>query len=368
MHALKEFALSQLPPDCLRVWGRASGSLSPLTLFWTGSALELNVTGSEFWLEVESDFSTFEQWAAVVINGSLIARMPLPVGRHWLCIFQGLDPAKVKNVRFVKEVQPMDMDMDSVLQIHSLSASGELRPVPARPRKIEFLGDSITSGEGLVGAREEQDWRPMFFSAVYGYPFLTAELCNAEYRQVSQSGWGVLSSWDNVPECTIPKIYDQVCAPARGRKNRELGSKEDYDFSSWLADAVVINLGTNDAGARKQPPFEDFASNYSFQQTDDMVGRAMFHSVAVGFLKDLRRKNPNAWLVWAYGMLGREMAGEIQDAILDYQKQVGDQKVEFLLLPATTDETMGSRSHSGKKAHAQAAEVLADFLKTMWGD
>ncbi len=367
MHALKEYPLSQLSPDALRVWGRTNGSLSPLTLFWTGSALELNVKGSELWLEVESDFSTFEQWAAVVVNGDVIARMPLPVGRHWLCIFRGMAPDKVKNIRFVKEIQPMGGDGKSLFQLHGLRTDGELLPVPALPRKIEFVGDSITSGEGLVGAKAEQDWRPMFFSAVCGYPCLTAALCNAEYRQVSQCGWGVLSGWDNTPDCTIPRIYGQICGPLEGPGQRELGAQEAYGFAAWQPDAVVINLGTNDAGARRQPPWED-AAGQSFQQTGDMAGQALFRGAVVEFLKDVRQKNPRAWLVWAYGMLGREMVRELREAIHEYKKEAGDQKVEFLLLPATTDETMGSRGHSGKKAHAQAAEVLADFLKTMWGE
>jgi len=59
---------------------------------------------------------------------------------------------------------------------------------------------------------------------------------------------------------------------------------------------------------------------------------------------------------------------ELREAIHEYKKETGDRNGEFLLLPATTDETMGSRGHSGKKAHAQAAEVLADFLKTVWGE
>lgn len=366
MPPLKEYPLSALPPESLRVWGRVNRSLSPLTLFWTGSALELNAKSAALWLEVETDFSSFEQWAAVLINGQLIARLPLPRGRSWLCLFQGLDPDKVKNVRFIKEVQPMPADDRALFQIHSLRTDGELLPVPARPRKIEFLGDSITSGEGLIGAKEEEDWRPIFFSGVYGYPFLTAGLCGAEYRQVSQSGWGVLSSWDNMPQCAIPKIYGQVCGPLEGERNRALGCQDAYDFSSWQPDAVVVNLGTNDAGARRQPAYTDPASHTSFRQTGEGAGQAMLRRGAVDFLKELRRRNPNAWLVWAYGMLGRELARELWEAVNEYKKETGDQRAAFLLLPATTEETMGSRGHSGKKAHAQAAEVLADFLKTMW--
>ncbi|MGB4660412.1 MAG: GDSL family lipase, partial [Mobilitalea sp.] len=46
----------------LKVHGRTTGNLSPLTLFWTGSALELNAKGSELWIEVESDYDMYEPW------------------------------------------------------------------------------------------------------------------------------------------------------------------------------------------------------------------------------------------------------------------------------------------------------------------
>ena len=38
---LKDYPLSRLPAPCRKVWGRTTSRLSPLTLFWTGSALEL---------------------------------------------------------------------------------------------------------------------------------------------------------------------------------------------------------------------------------------------------------------------------------------------------------------------------------------
>lgn len=363
---LKEYELGQIPAACLRVWGRTNGSLSPLTLFWSASALELNPRADELWAEVETDFADLEQWAAVVINGAVVSRFPLPAGRHWLCLFRGMSGDKPKNVRLVKEVQPMQNDPKARLQIHALRTDGAFLPLEDRPRKLEFVGDSITSGEGLIGAKEEEDWIPMFFSAVYGFPLLTAELCGAECRVVSQSGWGVRSSWDNDPRCAMPKIYDQVCGPLAGEENAALGAHAPHDFAAWQPDAVIVNLGTNDGGALRQPPWHDPATGESFQQTADQEGRRAFREEAVKFLKQLRKNNPGAFLLWAYGMLGRDMAGPIGEAVDCYKAETGDRRAAFLLLPDTTEETVGSRSHSGKKAHALAARVLADTLKTLW--
>ena len=44
------------------------------------------------------------------------------------------------------------------------------------------MGDSITSGEGAIGAKPEEDWVGAFFSAENHYGRLTADALGAEYR------------------------------------------------------------------------------------------------------------------------------------------------------------------------------------------
>ena len=365
MPALHEIPLASVPQDRLLALGRTNGSLAPLSLFWTGSGLELNVKAGELWLEVETDFSALEQWAAVVVNGAVISRQMLPAGRHWLCLFRGMDGGKVKNVRLLKEVQAMPHDPKARLQIHALRTDGSLEPVPQRPYKLEFVGDSITSGEGLTGAKREEDWIPMFFSAAYGYAVATADACHADFRILSQSGWGVRSSWDNDPNQAIPKVYTKVCGPLDNAEGRALGAMEENDFAAWQPDAVIVNLGTNDGGAVNQPVWTDPATGEGFRQTADEPGREAFIQAAVSFLKLLREKNPGAYLLWAYGMAGRDMAGPIREAVARYQIKTGDQRASFLLLPDTDDDTVGSRQHPGQKAHSRAAALLADTLKTI---
>ena len=53
MGGLKEYKLSEL--GNLKVHGRTTGDLSPLSLFWTGSGIELNVKASELWIGLEAD-------------------------------------------------------------------------------------------------------------------------------------------------------------------------------------------------------------------------------------------------------------------------------------------------------------------------
>ncbi|HOB19280.1 MAG TPA: GDSL-type esterase/lipase family protein [Candidatus Atribacteria bacterium] len=366
---LKVIALSEA--ESLKVHGRTTGSLSPLTLFWTGSGLELNVTGSELWIELEVDYDIFEQWITILINSEPVSRLMLVPGRYWLCVFRGMDKAKAKNVRIVKDVQPMGSDPAACLQIHALKSDGSFLPVEDRPVRIEFIGDSITSGEGAIGARQEEDWIPMLFSAVRSYTYMTAAHLNADYRVVSQSGWGVLCGWDNNPNSSIPRYYEQVCGVLTGERNRALGAFEQNDFDSWQPDIVVVNLGTNDAGAFNSPEWKDEATGKVYKQRLNSDGTynaedlKAFEDAVEAFLFKLRKCNKNAHIIWAYGMLGIPMMPAICRAVDSYMGKTGDEKVSVFRLPQTREETLGARMHPGAAAHEEAAKALAERIREL---
>ncbi|WP_067619845.1 SGNH/GDSL hydrolase family protein [Alicyclobacillus acidiphilus] len=369
--ALQTYSLADL--DHVKVLGRTTGSLTPLTLFWTASGIELNVDGSELWIEVEADYGQYEPWIAMLNNGALVSRQMLTAGRQWLCVFRGMNPDNVKHVRIVKELQAMSGDPDCLLQIHGVKCDGAFFPVEERPLKIEFIGDSITSGEGAVGAKAESDWIPMWFSAVHSYPEMTANELNAEYRVISQSGWGVLTSWDNNPNANIPDGYEKVCGLLSGTRNQALGALDAYDFTLWQPDVVIVNLGTNDAGAFHNPAWIDPVTGEAYKQRlhedgtycEEDLGK--FVAAAERFLVKLRACNQHAHIVWAYGMIGIPLMPAIYRAVDRYQQKTGDRRVSVFQLPNTTAETVGARNHPGTLAHQKAASELADYIRTILG-
>ncbi len=364
---LKVVALSEL--ENLKVHGRTTRSLSPLTLFWTGSALELNATGSELWVEIEANYDNYEPWVSFLVNANLISRQMVTQGRHWVCLFRGMSETTVKNIRIVRDSQAMSQDPGCSLQIHAVKSDGEFLTVQERPYKIEFIGDSITSGEGTIGARSEEDWIPMWFSAIYNYSAMIAEALNAEYRVISQSGWGVLTSFDNNPHGNIPEYYDKVCGLLTGEKNEALGAFEDNDFDAWQPDIIIVNLGTNDAGAFQSPEWKDEISGETHKQRLNEDGTyheedlKSFEKAAQNFLIKLRQHNQNAHILWAYGMLGIPMMKAIYRAVDKYTKATGDQKISVFQLPNTKDETMGARNHPGKLAHEETSKELTNYIK-----
>lgn len=367
MIELNEYALSEL--DNLKIHGRITGCLSPLTLFWTGSGIELNLKASELWVELEAAYETYEPWIAILINGVLVSRQMVTCGKHFICVYRGMSKEVTNNIRIIKETQAPNEDPSSRLQIHRVRTDGEFAPVEDKPLKIEFIGDSITSGEGAVGAKSEEDWIMMWFSAVYNYTYMVAEAVNAQYRVLSQSGWGVYTGYDNNPKKNMPAYYEKVCGTLNGDMNKELGAFNDNDFTLWQPDVVVVNLGTNDEAAFNNPMWKDELTGKTHKQRKNPDGSfnkedlKKFEEAVTDFLYKLRRYNPNAHIIWAYGMLGDGMMAAIKRGIDDYKFKSGDLHISFLTLPNTTDQTLGARFHPGILSHRQAAKVLADYIK-----
>lgn len=272
----------------LRPLGRYQSSsaqkIGALPLFWAGSGLELLFTGSELHLLVEADFAQAEPWLAAELNGAPLIRMPLNRGIQEICLLRGMTPGVSKRVRIFKETQPISDDNSHCLWGRGLSWSdGEFLPLPEPACRLEFVGDSLTSGEGVVGAVSETDWVPALFSASRTWAKQCADLLNADFRLISQSGWGVRSSWDNDPTHTLPSVYGRVCGPAAGPKNQTMGAQELHDFQSWQPDAVIVNLGTNDDGAMNNPPWHG-PDGQMFQQTAANKGLSLFEDAVVDFL------------------------------------------------------------------------------------
>ena len=353
----------------LKVHGRTTGELSPLTLFWTGSGLELNAKGTELWIEVEADYDIYEPWISILINSAPVSRQMVTVGRHWICVYRGMNQSAIKNIRIVRDVQAMSADASCCLQIHAVKSDGAFMPIENKQLKIEFIGDSITSGEGCIGSRQEEDWISMWFSAVDNYTAMTAQVLDADYRVVAQSGWGIMTRWDNNPVCNIPLNYEKICGVLCGEKNQALGAFNENDFASWQTDIVVINLGTNDGGAFTSPEWKDESTGKIYKQRLNKDGTFNEEDInalkqsTVEFLKKLRKYNSKAHLVWAYGMLGTLMLPAIKSAIEAYSKITGDTRISLLELPNMSDETVGARQHPGPLAHKAAAQVLTEHIK-----
>jgi len=362
---LKEYNIQDI--DNLKIHGRTIADAAPLPLFWSHSGIEVNCTGTELWVDVEVGCEGYEPWMVFELNHSMISRQMLLPETKSVCLYRSMQPGKVKNVKFYRDLQAVNGDEATFVTIKGLRTDGEFLPVEDGKIKIEFIGDSITSGEGTYGAFLDDEWIAMYMSSSRTYVNQIERGLNAEARAISHGGWGVYVGWDNDIRNNIPSIYRYVCGTSKGANNERLGAQNAYDFSSWEPDVIVVNLGTNDATSFNQPPLEiPGIGTVKMHKNDDgsfvKEDAIKIHNAIVNFLKVLRECNPKSHIIWAYGMLGYDLEELINTAMKAYTDESSDENVEYFRLPNSTEETLGSHYHPGFKNHHEAAVSLGTHI------
>ena len=112
------------------------------------------------------------------------------------------------------------------------------------------------------------------------FSYKTASALNVDYSMFSISGYGIISGYTDNPDIRhddqlIPSFYESMGLSYD--KLDGIPSSQDipWDFSSFVPDIIVLNLGTND-------------DSYCQDNTEK---QAEFGSLYSCFLKTLRKKN-----------------------------------------------------------------------------
>ena len=131
--------------------GRMPNNPEPY-LTWTGSGITLTCRARELWLEIEASYQHQEDAIRIMVNGYTAHRSIVPPGVSRICVYRGLSPDEIHTVRLYKETQ-LSSEAGRFLRVNAVYTSGELLPPPTPRYRFEFLGDSLTAGEGLGGAK-----------------------------------------------------------------------------------------------------------------------------------------------------------------------------------------------------------------------
>lgn len=353
-------------------------NLPEINLFWAASALKINVKACEVWAVFESDYDSNEPWVSIFLNGSRISRFMIEKsGEKSVCLVRGLNSQVENEICIYKDTQPMPGDTKHSLKVKNISLddNGKFCEIKPAKMKIEFIGDSITSGEGLAGAPEQMEWIPSVFVGSESYAAQVSRYFEADFSVFSQCGWGLCWGWDGNRNNNIPKFYEKVCGVMEGDFHNQLGENQDYDFKDG-SDFVVLNLGTNDDGAFFQPPWKDEKSGieYKLELDGGKISASDNEYIvqrAKNFLSLIRKHNKNAQIIWCYGMIKLKFIPEcLNTAIKQWKKETGDSKIHLLELDSMEDveknyEDKGSRGHPGKKVHKLAAEKLKKLIENL---
>ncbi len=211
-----------------------------------------------------------------------------------------------------------------------------LQPLPMPSLRMEFIGDSITYGFGLLHERWDGFHADTDGDGSATYAYLTAKALGADIRTEAISGQGIVCKYDGERGKPIPEFFEyddvQLSVP--------------HDFGSWVPDIVVINAGTNDA-----------------------LGGASAEDFCIGvdsFLDRVREVYPQTEIFYAYGIMGDIYALHLRELIAKRAKT--DAKLHFVPLEPISEAETGVNFHPNCRGHERAARVLSAAIQKVIGE
>jgi lysophospholipase L1-like esterase len=222
---------------------------------------------------------------------------------------------------------------------------GALRGAPqGNGRLIEVIGDSISAGYGNLGNEVHPPWdNSCSFSvdtesAYQAYGAMIGRALDAEVSVVARSGWGIYRDGGGNTANVLAKIYGGS-TPAEG--------SAAWDFKR-KADAVIINLGTNDDG--KGDPGTPYETAY------------------VAFVRTVRSHYPDAWIFLTLGpMTGDPQLGPMRAHVSHVASAVADPKVVVVEMPSQDATSTGCDYHPNVAEHEKMAHVLTKAIQAKLG-
>lgn len=216
----------------------------------------------------------------------------------------------------------------------------KLLPLPAKPkRKIEYFGDSITTGTGMDLSSTPCDKGQWFdqHNAYMSYGASTARNLNAQWQITAQAGIGLVHSCCNMT-VTMPDVYDKVFIA---------GNTNNWDFEKYQPQVVTICLGQNDG---KQ----------------DSV---LFCGAYVKFIEKLRSHYPKANIICLTSPMADStltvMLQNYLTGITGYINATGDKKVSRYFFTGRYHHGCGG--HPDMDDHQLIANELTDYIKKVEG-
>lgn len=226
-----------------------------------------------------------------------------------------------------------------------IPASGKALPASSRPRQIEFVGDSDMVGYGNTSATRECTDEQLFLStdSQKAYGALVANRFNADYQVNAYSGIGVVRNYESTkPDMSMTSLYPRVL----------FDSPIVYKNEAWKPQIIVVGIGANDF-----VPAVKSDGRWKNQQ----ALRKDFDKAYADFLRMLRKKNPNAFiLLFVLESYDTNYAAGNHLALKTMQEE-GDKRIHLLAYP--TVEITACHWHPSLKDHEALADTINAYVE-----
>jgi lysophospholipase L1-like esterase len=223
-----------------------------------------------------------------------------------------------------------------------IDAKGSVLPAPARPRKIEFCGDSFTAGYGDLSPTKDCDNKTVFETTdtSFSWANLVADRLDAERMINAWSGKGFVANYGDGPSSLTdpyPAVYQ-----------RTLQTRQDsaWDFARFVPDVVVIFLGLNDFSTKEDPTPAEYKAAY------------------LRHVDLLRQKYGPAVKFLCCGFPGDGIDANVK-AFVDSQVAAGKKDIGYALMPSVSD--LGCHWHPAVKGQEKMADAITPVLAAFMG-
>lgn len=235
---------------------------------------------------------------------------------RFLRVTEGLTPIIVKEATLFGEAPKM------------------LKKPEPKKMLIEFIGDSITCGYGVMGNPETVTFEMYEEDSSRAYAHRTAERLNADVSISGASGKGIVAN------C----LGDRADMTLRQAFSWADCQKAPYPFKKRrIPDIIVVNAGTNDAGGGIQ---------------DDE-----FISTGVTFLKEIRKAYPRKPILYCYGVMDKSKSKAAEEIVKQFNKKYG--KAYFVSVECIYDlkDEIGGAGHPNTNTSERVSAILAKEIR-----
>jgi hypothetical protein len=312
---------------------------------YPGVTLRLVVKGAD--VAVRASCSTGQCRLAVRIDDAAarVVRVPAEQGDLSLASCLGPGPHRVEIVHRTETWQGVVTVSGFVLP-----ASAELvAPPPWPERKLLFIGDSVTCGEGADRASAAPGDTAASSDATRSYGMLLAAALGAQCHLVCYGGRGLTRDWQGRRDVLNAPEFEPLALAVDDE-----GAA--WDHRAYQPDAIVVSLGTNDfnLGIGPLPAEREFVGAY------------------VGFLRALHEHYPTAKIAVTEGAIvndetdpARPQKTVLRRYLTTAVRQLGDPAVVFL--PARHYPGDAANAHPTGEQHAAMARDLEGPLRQLVG-
>lgn len=327
----------------IRYLGRVNPATKELTWSATGVSFTFSGTSATIGLEALTGSSSAElivdgksTYISNVAGSSISTPTNLTNGNH--------------TVEFRKS---SEAGFGSIF-LGNITTDGTFGPdVPALSRKIEIIGDSITSAYGIGGLLPCTNTAALEIISE-SYSVLAATALKADYSIISWSGIGIIRNYASGQVDTSPIM------PERYTKYGANDASNSYTFpASDAPDAVVINLGTNDFGHNNVRP----------KLTKQEYTAAMVKFV--NYVASSYKNNPTFFLLTSPMLNDYYPAGEMvkstqREGLNDAIAQLNGTKA-YLVEWADQGSVVGCDYHPTPETNEIGAEALVSKVREVLG-